>query len=224
MWKTRNSQFIALSCVLFGEKVCQEAAVILLCSSSFEQDSKSCSWGGQIFAVDLQVMSRNGLHSVDSDVLAPAKGGNSFHKPWGHTSPNVPYTRTGTSGHESSLGQDLLIVSRFDFCRMNLLHRVFVAAVYQELYFKIQQFHRHAAIQGKSLKSSTLAGFWATKLDLKDDIDPLDIEICKKPNGEEWKLGEGAFGTVPSPHLTAEPTYLLTVHLSLTKAIICKDH
>ena len=28
------------------------------------------------------------------------------------------------------------------------------------------------------------------------EIKPEDIEICKRPDGSDWRLGEGAFGTV----------------------------
>ena len=38
---------------------------------------------------------------------------------------------------------------------------------------------------------------WFEGLDLGDEINPGDIEICTHPDGSEWKLGEGAFGTVP---------------------------
>ena len=44
-------------------------------------------------------------------------------------------------------------------------------------------------------KAEELAGGWLAKLDLTDDISPSDIEICKNADGEDWKLGEGAFGT-----------------------------
>lgn len=35
-----------------------------------------------------------------------------------------------------------------------------------------------------------------SSIDCQGQIDPDEIEICKRPDGTEWLLGEGSFGKV----------------------------